>query len=99
MPFPEVPCASMIRTMDDISLTPELAQFAAEAVAAGRYRDLSDVVRAGISLLQRTELARAALLASVLDAEAEGDREGYLTADDVVARLEARLARRPDATA
>lgn len=55
---------------------------------------LSEVVRAGISLLQRAEKARAALPASVLAAEEAGDRDGYLTADELVARVEARLARR-----
>src|SRR5208282_1526459 len=54
--------------MDTVTLPPELERFATEAVAAGRYRDLSDVVAAGVSLLQRQEQARAELLASVLAA-------------------------------
>lgn len=87
----------MISRMDDITLTPDLDRFAADAVAAGRYRDKSEVVRAGVSLLSRAESARAALLASVLASEAEGDRDGYLTADEMVSRVEARLARRPSA--
>ena len=49
---------------------------------------------AGVSLLQRAEQARAELLDSVLAAEAEADRDGYLTADEMIARVEARLARR-----
>ncbi len=81
--------------MDGITLTPDLERFAAEAVAAGRYRDLSEVVAAGVSLLQRAEAARATLLASVMAAQEKGDRTGYLTADDLVARVEARLAGRP----
>jgi putative addiction module CopG family antidote len=40
--------------MDDITLTPDLERFAAEAVAAGRYRDMSAVVQAGLSLLKQT---------------------------------------------
>jgi putative addiction module CopG family antidote len=80
--------------MDAISLPPELEQFAAEAVAAGRYRDTADLVRAGLELLQRREQARAELLASVLAAQEEGDRIGYVTGDEVLARVEARLARR-----
>jgi antitoxin ParD1/3/4 len=84
----------MFNGMDDVTLTPELARFAAEAVAAGRYRDLSELVAAGVSLLQRQEQARADLLASVLAAEEEADRDGYLTADDMMARVEARLAKR-----
>jgi antitoxin ParD1/3/4 len=84
----------MFNGVDDVTLTPELARFAAEAVAAGRYRDLSELVAAGVSLLQRQEQARADLLASVLAAEEEADRDGYLTADDMMARVEARLAKR-----
>ncbi len=69
--------------MSDVTLTPELERFAAEAIAAGRYRDVSEVVQAGLSLLQRADAARAALLASVLAAEAEGDRDGYLALDQL----------------
>jgi antitoxin ParD1/3/4 len=69
--------------MSDVTLTPELERFAAEAIAAGRYRDVSEVVQAGLSLLQRADEARAALLASVLAAEAEGDRDGYLALDQL----------------
>ena len=43
---------------DDVTLPPELERFAEEAVAAGRYRDLSDVVAAGVSLLRRAEAER-----------------------------------------
>ncbi len=78
-----------------MTLTPDLERFAAEAVASGRYRDLSEVVAAGVSLLQRTEAARATLLASVTAAQEEGDRAGYLSADDLVARVEAQFADRP----
>jgi antitoxin ParD1/3/4 len=73
----------MILGMNDVTLTPELERFAAEAIAAGRYRDVSEVVQAGLSLLQRADAARAALLASVLAAEAEGDRDGYLALDQL----------------
>ncbi len=83
--------------MDDVTLPPELERFAEEAVAAGRFRDVSAVVAAGVSLLQRQEQARAELLASVLAAEEEADRDGYLTADDMMARVEARLAQRRNA--
>lgn len=78
--------------MDDVTLTPELERFATEAVAAGRYRDVSDVVRAGVSLLQRQEQARADLLASVLAAEEEAEREGCVSGDEMLARVRARLA-------
>lgn len=81
-----------------MTLPPELERFAAEAVAAGRYRDVSEVIAAGLSLLQRHDQARSALLTSVLAAEGEADRDGYLTADEMLARVEARLAQRRSAT-
>ena len=85
--------------MDNVTLPPELERFAAEAVAAGRYRDVSDVVVAGVRLLQRQDGARAELLASVLVAKEESDREGYLTGDEVAARVRATIARKANATA
>jgi antitoxin ParD1/3/4 len=80
--------------MDKVTLPAELERFATEAVAAGRYRDVSDVVAAAISLLQRQEQARAELIASVRAAQDEGDRVGYLTDDEVAARVRATIARR-----
>ena len=85
--------------MDNVTLPPELERFAEEAVAAGRYRDVSAVVAAGIRLLQRQDEARAELLTSVLAAKEESDREGYLTGDEVAARVRATIARRANATA
>ena len=77
----------MITVMDDVILTPELERFTAEAIATGRYRDVSEVVQAGLNLLQRVDAARAELLASVLAAEAEGDRDGYLSLDQLEAEM------------
>ena len=85
--------------MDGIALPPDLEQFAAEAVAAGHYRDTAEVVRAGVELLRRREQARAALLGSVLAAREEGDRVGYLTADEVAAHVRDTIARRTAGTA
>jgi putative addiction module CopG family antidote len=78
--------------MDDVTLPPELKRFAEEAVAAGRFRDVSAVVAAGVSLLQRQEQARAELLASVLAAEEEAEREGCVSGQEMLARVRARLA-------
>lgn len=70
--------------MDNVVLPPELEQFAAKAVAAGRYRDVGEVVAAGVGLLRRTEAQREALLASVQAAEAQGERDGFLSVDEVM---------------
>ncbi len=85
--------------MEQVALPPELEKFAAEAVAAGRYRDLGDVVAAGVGLLQRQEAARAELLASVLAAQEEADREGCITGDEMLARVRARLTEKYGAIA
>jgi len=82
----------MICAMDNLTLPPELERFVAEAVAAGRYGTASEAVAAGLSLLQRQEQARAELLASVLAAEAEAERGGCVSGDEMIARVRARLA-------
>jgi putative addiction module CopG family antidote len=88
------PLLSYDLVMDDMTLPPELERFAAEAIAAGRYRDKADLLAAGVSLLQRQERARAALLSSALAAKEEGDRDGYLTGDEVAARVRVSIVRR-----
>ncbi len=72
--------------MDGLTLPPELERFAEDAVAAGRYRDVADVVAAGLSLLQRQERDRAAFIASLEAAAAEGERDGFVSADDAFAK-------------
>lgn len=78
--------------MDAVTLPPELERFATEAVAAGRYRDLAEVVRVGVELLQRAETERAAFVRSLEDAEAESDREGWHSLDDVMAEADRIIA-------
>ena len=80
--------------MDGVVLPPDLEQFAAEEVAAGRYRDLDEVVRAGVGLLRQRSQAKAELLASILAAQAEGDSVGYLTADEVAGHVRETIRRR-----
>jgi putative addiction module CopG family antidote len=73
--------------MDNVILPPELERFAADAVATGRYRNVADVVAAGISLLRRQEAARAEFVSSLEAAEAESDRDGWHAIDDVHAEM------------
>jgi antitoxin ParD1/3/4 len=79
----------MISLMDNVTLPPELERFAAEAVVAGRYRDVSEVVRAGLSLLQRAETEVAEFVVSLEEARAEGERDGFLNAEQVEQRVRA----------
>jgi len=81
----------MMLAMDHVSLPPELEQFAAEAVATGRYRDVSEVVAAGVGLLRRAEAEVAEFVRSLEDAQAEAEREGCRGADDVHREMAAML--------
>jgi putative addiction module CopG family antidote len=78
--------------MDNVTLPPELERFAEEAIAAGRYRDLSDALAAGLRLLQRQEQARAEFVASLEEAEAESDREGWHSLEEVMAEADQIIA-------
>ena len=75
--------------MNAVILPPDLERFAAEVVAQGCYADLDDVVRAAFSLLQRAKGERTAFIASLEEAEAEADRDGYFTLDEVLAETAA----------
>ena len=89
----------MFDDMDDVTLTPELERFAAEAVASGRYRDLSDVVAAGIRLLQREEAQVAAFVDSLEAARAEADRDGWVSLDEMTAEMDRIIAELADRAA
>ena len=95
--LPGSPPAPYDGSMDNVTLPPELERFAAEVVAAGRYRDVADVVAAGVTLLQRQEQARAEFVASLEAAEAEAEREGWHSLDDVLADMDRIIAEKRDA--
>ena len=44
----------------NVSLTPELTAYVSDLVAIGQYRSASEVVRAGLRLLQREDIALTA---------------------------------------
>ena len=75
--------------MNAVTLPPDLKRFADEAVAQGRFRDVADVVAAGVSLLQRQDQARAAFIRSLEDAQAEGERDGFFELGQVLAEVDA----------
>jgi putative addiction module CopG family antidote len=82
--LPARPVAAYNIFIENVILPPELEQFAAEAVAAGRYRDFSHVVAAGIGILRRTEEGRIHLLQSVQAAERNAEQNGFLTIEEVM---------------
>ena len=59
--------------------------------------DVTEVVVAGASLLQRQEQARAAFVASLEAAEAEAERDGWHSLDDVLAEADEIIAAKRDA--
>ena len=81
----------MMGTMDAVTLPPELERFADEVVASGRYRDLDEVVRTGLNLLRQAEAERDAFIASLEEARAEGERDGFLTIDEVMRDADALI--------
>jgi len=73
--------------MDTITLPPELVRFAEEAIATGRYRDMDELVRTGVNLLRRLEEERRGFVASLQAAEAEADRVGCVSLEQVDAGM------------
>lgn len=67
-----------------VHLTPELERFANECVAGGGYHDVSDVVSAGLRLLQAAREQRHRFEAMLHEAEAEADREGVVSLEDAL---------------
>lgn len=49
----------------NISLTPELESFVTSRVSSGRYQSASEVVRAGLRLLEQEELEREVIRAEI----------------------------------
>ncbi|HEU4848848.1 MAG TPA: type II toxin-antitoxin system ParD family antitoxin [Terrimesophilobacter sp.] len=64
-------------TNTSISLDQHFATFLAGQVSEGRYRSASEVVRAGLRLLEAQELQLAALLAALVAGEASGEAEVF----------------------
>ena len=81
----------MVSVMDGLTLPPDLERFVAEAVAAGRYRNADEVLAAGLGLLRRTEMLRDELRASVLAAQDQGERDGFLSIEDVMRDADSML--------
>jgi antitoxin ParD1/3/4 len=71
-----------------VHLTPELEHFARKCVKRGRYNDVSEVVRAGLRLLQEAEERRRQFGAMLREVEEEADREGTFTVDSVLAEMD-----------
>jgi antitoxin ParD1/3/4 len=76
----------------NVHLTPELEQFARKCVEAGRYNNMSEVVRSGLRLLQDAEDRRDRLSLMLKAAEQEADRDGTVSIDSVLAEIDDIIA-------
>lgn len=72
----------------NVLLSPEQEEFARALVATGRYSDVSEVISSSLHLLQEQEERRKAFAKMIADAEAEAEKEGTYTIDEVVAELD-----------
>ena len=72
-----------------VQLPPALEKFAQDCIAEGRYDDLDAVVKSGLRLLQVQEERRRRLNASLDEAIAESDRDGYVTMEQMMAEMDA----------
>jgi antitoxin ParD1/3/4 len=78
-----------------ISLPPEMEAFIRSQVESGRYASSSEVIRAGLRLLQDQEREREArrdALRAWID-EALAEHEALLSEDEVLERVRQRLTR------
>lgn len=60
-----------------ISLDEHFTDFLAREVSTGRYRSASEVVRAGLRLLEDQELQMTALRTALIDGEESGAPESF----------------------
>jgi putative addiction module CopG family antidote len=72
----------------EVKLPPALEAFAQDCVADGRYGDIDEVLSSGLRLLQGQEARKTAFMAMLKEAEAESERDGYFTIDDVMAEID-----------
>ena len=74
----------------NVNLTSELDRFVVKKVQSGRYENASEVVRAGLRILEREERHYEAKLAALRAAIDEGDASG-IAGGDVFARIRKKL--------
>jgi putative addiction module CopG family antidote len=89
--LPDTQVSAYIACMDGLTLPPELERFADEAIAAGRYRDRAELLAASVSLLRQAEAEVAAFVQSLEEAQAEAERMGCRSADDVHREMAAMI--------
>lgn len=75
-----------------VALGPRFENFVREQIASGRYNNVSEVLRAGLRLLEEQEQAREIKLDALRCAIREGLESGEpLEEEDVFSAVEARI--------
>ncbi len=69
-----------------VELGDEIAEFVSVQVNAGRYGSASEVVRAGLRLLQNEETKMAALRAALIEGEESGEPVTFNVEDFIASR-------------
>jgi antitoxin ParD1/3/4 len=72
----------------NVHLTPELERFARDCVEAGRYNNVSEVVRSALRLLQESEERRRQFVSMLQEVEKEAEREGAVALDSLLAEID-----------
>ncbi len=74
-----------------IELSSDIEGFVQELVAAGRFADADEAVNYGLSLLRDQQAQKDAFMAMLKEAEAEAERDGYFTIEEVTAEIDEML--------
>jgi len=74
----------------NVSLTPELQKFVEDKVATGLYSSASEVVRAGLRILEEDERWRAHMFEKVQEGLRERAEGKMITKDEFLADLKER---------
>ena len=72
----------------NVHLTNDLEHSARACVQSGRFNNVSEVVRAGLRLLQDQEEQRTRFLAMIDAAKAEAEAHGYHSVEDALAVID-----------
>jgi antitoxin ParD1/3/4 len=75
----------------NVHLSPELERFAKKCVEDGRYNNVSEVVRSALRMLQDAQDRKTAFMAMLKAAEDEADRDGWVSAEDALAQMDALI--------
>ena len=76
----------------NVHLTTDLERFAKHCVESGRYNNVSEVVRSALRMLQDAEARREQFTAMLDEAEAEGERDGFVEIDELADELDSIIA-------